>query len=306
MTTNASGRLLMVIEGAPPMSARNRPAALLSSVSEDYATAIGMRVVSGRWITNSEQAPTCVINAQLAARDFPGEDPIGQRLQIAGPLSATGPNVTFATIVGVVADLRYGDLETPPEPEIFADYRHTSPFAMTFVARLSGNPRSAARDIREVIASVDRFQSVSEVKTLASVLDDSMAARRFNIFLFGIFSGTALLLAMIGVYGVLAYSAALQTREIGIRMAFGAERADVLRLILRRASVIVSVGLLGGMTSALGITRLMVGLLYGVTPTDPLTFATVILVVTGTSLAACALPAWRAANLNPAAALRAE
>jgi putative ABC transport system permease protein len=133
-----------------------------------------------------------------------------------------------------------------------------------------------------------------------------MAPRRFNIFLFGVFSGTALLLALIGVYGVLAYSAALQTREIGIRMAFGAARADVLRLMLRRASVIVGVGLLGGITSALGITRLMVGLLYGIPPTDPLTFATVIMVVAGTSLAACAFPTWRAANLNPAAALRAE
>ena len=306
MTTNASGRLLIVIEGAPPMSARNRRAALLSSVSEDYARAIGMRVVEGRWITDSDPAPTCVINEQLAARDFPGEDPIGQRLQIAGPPGATGPDVTFATIVGVVADLRYGDLETPPEPEIFAGYRHMSPFGMTFVARLSGHPRSAGRDIREVIASVDRFQSVSEVKTLANVLDDSMAPRRFNIFLFGIFSATALLFAMIGVYGALAYAAALQTREIGIRMAFGAQRGDVLWLTLRRASVIVSVGLLGGIAGAMGVTRLMVGLLYGVTPMDPLTFATVTIVVAGTSLAACALPAWRAANLNPAVALRAE
>jgi hypothetical protein len=265
-----------------------------------------MRIVKGRWITDSEQTPSCVINEQLAERDFPTEDPVGRRLQIAGPPGATGPDVTFATIVGVVADLRYGDLETPAEPEIFADYRHRSPFSITIVARVSGNPRSAGRDVRTVIASVDTAQTVSEVKTLENVLDDSITPRRFTMFAFGVFAGTALLLAVIGVYAVLAYSVVLQTREIGIRMAFGAARADVLRMILRRGSVIVSVGLLAGTAIALALSRVMVGLLYGISPTDPLAFAAVIIVVAGSSLAACAFPAWRAANLNPSAALRAE
>jgi putative ABC transport system permease protein len=145
MTTNGGGRMRMFVEDTPVLSLRDRPVVRHSSVSEGYARAIGIRVLAGRWLTDTEPTPVFVINESLARRDFPGQDPIGKRIQIDGPRGGTAAaGATFAPIVGVVADLKYAKLETPPEPEIFADYRHASPFTITIIARMTGAPFTSA------------------------------------------------------------------------------------------------------------------------------------------------------------------
>jgi putative ABC transport system permease protein len=306
MSTNSSGRMRLLIEGATG-PVQDRPTALHSSVSAGYAKAIGMRVVAGRWFSDAEPEPVFVINQSLARVAFGSSDPIGQRLQVAGQPGPTAPGgVTFASIVGVVADLRYVRLDTSPVPEIFALYSHALPFSINIVARTSGDPRALAPIVRSAVAGIDKAQSVSPVVTVEEVLTDSIAPRRFTVFLLGTFAGVALLLALIGIYGVMAYSVALRTREIGVRMALGAERRAVVRMVVGQGMGIALAGLAAGVVAALAATRVMAGLLYDVTPTDPATFAVVIAGLGLTTLAACSIPAFHASRVDPMTALRCE
>ena len=307
MSTNAGGRMRLIIEGRPESPMQDRPTALHSSVSADYAKAIGMRVVAGRWVTDAEREPVFVINESLARGAFPGEDPIGKRLQTNGPPGATAAaGAKFATIVGVVADLKYTKLDEAPEPEVFADYLHASPFSINFVVRTSGNPLPMAPTIRALVAGVDKAQTIADTRTVEAALTESIAPRRFTVFLLGAFAATALLLALIGIYGVIAYSVAQRTQEIGVRMALGAESRAVVLMVVRQGMSIAIAGLVLGVAAALALTRVMTGLLYEVTPTDPATFAAVIGVLAATALVACCGPALKAARVDPLVALRCE
>jgi putative ABC transport system permease protein len=303
ITTNAGGRMRLFVEGGPEIPDAERPVVLHSSVSAGYARAIGMRMVAGRWLTDAEPGPVFVINESLARRDFAGEDPIGKRIRLGGP---PGSPVRYARVVGVVADLRSTKLDATPEPEIFADYAHSAPFAVTLVVRAAGDPLALASTIRSRLVEIDKTTMVSDVTTVEQVLADSIAPRRFNVFLFGTFAASALLLALIGIYGVIAYSVAQRTHEIGVRMALGAERGTVVGMVVQQGMAIAAAGLLFGLAAALALTRVMTGLLYNVTPTDPATFAVVIAALAATALAACCGPALKAARVDPLVALRYE
>ena len=307
MSTNAGGRMRLFIEGHLASSTQDRPTALHSSVSADYAKAIGMRVVAGRWVTDAEREPVFVVNESLARGAFPGENPIGKRIQTDGAPGATAAaGAKFGTIVGVVADLKYTKLDASPEPEIFADYSHASPFTINFVVRTTGSPLAIAPTIRALVDSVDKAQTITDTRTVEAALSESIAPRRFTVFLLGVFAATALLLALIGIYGVIAYSVAQRTQEIGVRMALGAERRAVVLMVVRQGMSMAIAGLVLGVAAALALTRVMTGLLYEVTPTDPATFAAVVGVLAATALAACCGPAFKAARVDPLVALRHE
>ena len=307
LTTNAGGRDRLFIEGAPPVPLADRPVVVQSSVSEDYARAIGMRLLAGRWVTDTEPRAVFVVNQSLAHLLFQEESAVGKGIQIGGPQGASAADgAVFAPIVGVVADLDYAKLNTPPAPEIFADYRHASPFSLTFVVRVSASPRATATLIRQVMANIDKAQPVKDVKTVAALLADSIADRRFTVFLLGTFAAVALFLALLGVYGVISYSVSTRTREIGVRMALGAERAVVVRMVIREGMTIALTGVLLGVVSALAVTRVIAGLLYDVAPADPATFAIVAALAGAAALAACVGPALKASSIDPLAALRCE
>jgi putative ABC transport system permease protein len=301
VSSGGDGRMLVVVEDIPDVPPEQRPRATVSTTSAGYASAIGMRIVKGRWLTDAEPELAIVVNEALARRVFPGQDPIGRRIRAPG----MGPTV-FAPIVGIVADLRYANLDAAPEPEIFFDYGHARPFALTLALRTAGDPAAVAPAIRTLAGAVDRTQPIFDVKPLETTLADSIASRRFNLILLATFAATALLLALVGIYGVIAYSVAQRTHEIGVRMALGAERREVVRMIVWQGMTIAAAGILAGVVAALALTRVIASLLYDVTPTDPLTFTAVAGALALTALAASCGPAIKGALVDPIVALRCE
>jgi putative ABC transport system permease protein len=301
VSSSADGRMRLDIESAPDVPPEQRPSALVSVVSDGYAEAMGMRIVKGRWVRDDEPAPVFVMNEALARRYFAGQDPIGKRFRLPWI-----DNKSFATVVGVVADLRYANLDAPSEPELFTDYRHARPFGLTVAMRMSGDPMQAAAPVRALLSGADRTQPIFDVKPLDVALADSIAPRRFNLLLLGTFAGSAFVLALVGIYGVIAYSVAQRTHEIGVRMALGAERREVVRMIVVQGMAIAAAGIMVGVVAALALTRVMTSLLYEVTPTDPATIAAVAGALALTALAASCGPAIKGALVDPIVALRCE
>ena len=296
-----SGRILLFVDGAPDVPRELRPNSVLTITSASYADAIGMRIVKGRWLRDDEAGPVYVMNESLVRRYFPGQDPIGLRVRLPWLNDRS-----FATVVGVVADLRYSNLDAASEPELFTDYQHGDPHSMTLAMRTAGDPAAAAPAIRTLLAAVDRDVPPFDVRPLDAALADSIAPRRFNMLLLGTFAASALLLALIGIYGVIAYAVAQRTHEIGVRMALGAQRREVVRMVVGQGMAIVSAGIALGVAAALALTRVLASLLYEVTPTDPATFAFVAGLLAITALAACGGPALKAALVDPIVALRCE
>jgi len=299
--SNGDSIMLVTVEGTPDMPPDQKPRAILSSASEGYASALGFRVTKGRWLTDHEPTPVFVINETLARQVFPGVDPIGKRIRLPF-VNATG----FAPVVGVVADLRYSKLGAAIEPELFIDYPHTQIAGATLAIRTTNDPLSLAPVLRTLLSSIDRTQALFDVKPLDVALADSIAPRRLNLLLLGTFALSALLLAILGIYGVVAYAVAERTREIGVRIALGAARGHVIVMIVRQGMALVLGGIGLGCVAAVASTRVMTTLLYEVTPTDPATFAAAVVTVGLTALAACAGPAVRASRVDPLIAFRCE
>ena len=235
---------------------------------------------------------------------WPDQDPLGKRISFN---NQAGP---WYSVVGVVGDIKHQALDAETGLEVYLSYPQT-PFqaagsTLMLVARTEGDPLGFAGAVRSQVQAIDRDQPVYNIATMDQRISRSVVQRRFNMLLLIIFAGVALALATVGIYGVVSYSVSQQTREIGIRMALGAERRDVLKLVIGQGLMYTLIGVALGVAGAFGLTRLMTGLLYGVTATDPLTFVCVSVLLVIAALLACYLPARRATNVDPMEALRYE
>ena len=242
-----------------------------------------------------------IINEAMARRYFPKGDALGRRVRL-GP----DPSDPFETIVGIVGDVRQAGLESEPVPTVFVNNHQEMWGGLGLAVRTSGDPRSAESTVRRVVHAIDPLIAVSGVSTMEEVVGTSLAARRFSLALVCGFAGLALALAAVGVYGVLAYTVATRKREFGIRLALGATAGSVLRLVMRQGIAWLAVGLAIGVAAALAGGRLIGSMLYGVRPTDGVTFAAVGLVLLAVVVLACAVPARRATRVDPAGAMRVE
>jgi putative ABC transport system permease protein len=286
----------------------------LRIVSPGYLAAMRIPLHRGRGFTDEDRegAPlVMIINDRLAREAFPGQDPIGKRIACCSSDSDGGPS--WKTVVGVVADVRARDMSQPAEPEFYLPLAQAPDPAwdwiqrsMTVAARGSGDPIRLVPGLREAVRGVDPAVPLYQVGTMDDRITRSLAQARFSTALLTAFGAVALLLAAIGVFGVISYGVSQRTREIGVRVALGADTGDVVRLIVRHGARLAGAGLLIGLGAALVATRLLGALLYQVSPTDPPTFVIGATVLGLSALAAAALPALRAARLDPATALRAE
>jgi putative ABC transport system permease protein len=300
--SGARPRGIVNLDGAPPFPPGQGTLASFHVVSAGYLHAIGMRLIQGRWMTDNEPADVVMVNQSLARRVFGNEDPVGKRIRVMRIIPTT---TSPATIVGVVADLRYAKLDAEPEPETYVPYRQLPDIqSVGVVIRTTGDPRALAPDLRKLISDIDREQPVYEVATLEQALADSIAPRRFNMLLLGVFAAIAVLLAAVGIYGVVSYAVTQRTQEIGVRIALGARQDEVVRMVVKQGMGVVAVGVGTGLAAALALTRLMAGLLYEVKPSDPQTFVVVCTALAAAALLACWLPARKAARVDPVIALR--
>ena len=293
------------IEGRPQATGAESIEVPLDAVSAKYFKVMGIPLISGREFDERDAMgtpPVAIINETFANRFFPGEDPIGKRYVYGGP----APDNPWITIVGVVGDMRRTGFDRPVRPETFLPESQNPDNALTVVARTSTDPASFAGMLRDQVWSIDREQSVYDIKTMDQTLSEMLSQRRFNMLLLGIFASVALLLAALGIYGVISYSVSQRTHEIGIRMAMGAQSRDVLTLVVRHGLVLTGTGIGAGLIASFGLTRLMATLLYGVSATDPVTFVAIPIVLAGVALGACFVPARRASRVDPIEALRYE
>jgi putative ABC transport system permease protein len=244
-----------------------------------------------------------LVNEALVRRFFPNEDPIGRRVTFDDP---TSPTAVWRTIVGVVADARRYGLDEAPRPELYFPYAQAPRRYMTIVMRTAGDPAALAAVARAAVWGIDPEQPVSEVRTLDQILTRSLAARRFNMLLLAVFAATALALATVGLYGVVAYSIARRTREFGVRLALGAQPRDLVCLVLAHGLGLTLAGLVIGLFVSLAATRALSTMLYEVSATDPVTFGAISAVLALVAAAASYLPARRAMRVDPLVALRAE
>lgn len=270
--------------------------------TSDYFRAMNIPVLQGRSFAEQDNmhAPLVVVlDQQVARRAWPDENPIGKRVR-------SGPTSPWAEVVGIVGHIRHESLESDQRWQIYWNYLQRARDRMTLMVRTSGDARSLVYPVLGAIKAVDQDQPVFAVRTMTEVLDQSLALRWFNTVMITLFAGSSLLLAMIGIYGVIAWTVRQRTREIGVRLALGAQRGAVLTLVLQNGLKLTSAGIVLGLVGSLGLVRLLRSMLFVVGPTDPLTFAIVPVLIILAALLACWIPAWRATKVDPLVALRQE
>ena len=294
------------VEGKPPMPIAEQIETPVDMVTPSYFRTMGISLLRGREFSEQDGLETqqvAIINDTFARRFWPGEDPIGQRYKFGDSTS----NAPWMTVVGVVGDMRRTGLDVDVRCETFLPYtqRRFVGF-LSVVVRAKSDPRGIATAVRDQVWSMDPNQPVSHIRTMDQLLDGMMAQRRLNMVLFALFGGVALVLAAVGVYGVISYSVTQRTHEIGVRMALGAGRAEVLRMILKNGMGLVLAGVAIGLLASFGLTRLMSTLLFGVSATDVATFVVISGILSFVAFAACLVPALRAIKVDPMIALRYE
>ncbi|HWO01613.1 MAG TPA: ABC transporter permease [Blastocatellia bacterium] len=295
-----------IIDGRDPLAVGDEPELVTRSVSRDYFKTMGIPLLAGRGFSaqdNADAPMVAVINQSMVREYFANQDPIGARFRWARG------NPYWITIVGVVGDVKHFGFGVAEQPAAYTAYEQLDqPWKrwMTLVIRGESDQSTLLGQVKSQLWAVDPLLPVTRVQSMTEVMAASLAEQRFNMTLLGIFAAVALTLAAVGIYGVMSYSVTQRTHEIGVRMALGADRGNVVTLVLRQGLLLTSMGVGAGLAAALGLTRVMSSLLFGVSATDPLTFAIISLLLAGVALAACFVPARRATKVDPLIALRYE
>jgi putative ABC transport system permease protein len=293
------------LEGQSVAEALKNRVPNFEAVTPHYFRTFRIPMKAGREFTDEDtnQSPlTAIISETMAKTLFPGVDPLGKRIR----LGAAAPEDPWRTIVGIAGDVRYRELQNVRFDLYFPFAQWPSAFVNHFAVRTTTEPAALLATVRREVAAIDPAQAVTRVATMDELVAANLAQSRFSAVLLNWLSGLALLMAAIGIYGVLAYSVARRTGEFGIRLALGAQAGDILRLVIGQGMRLVVVGLVLGLTASFALTRLIAGLLFEVSPTDPLSFAGIVLLLMAIALFACSLPARRATKVDPMVALRHE
>jgi len=302
MSTVALAWEPVVIEGYVPKNAQDFIISNVRIVSPEYFHTMGIQLLKGRYFDEHDTKggpETVIVDETLAQRFWPNEDPLGKRVQ-------RGNSGSWRTVVGVISNAKQYSHEKEPPIAVYFPFEQYLARSMFLVIRTSIDPLKLTPAITREIQELDPEMPVYDLNSMDQRLYDSLARRRFAMLLLGVFAVIALILAAIGIYGVMVYSVSQRTHEIGIRMALGAQRANILNLVIRQALVLASIGTVIGLTGAFALTRIMSSLLYGISATDPFTFVITPLVLGGTALLAAYVPARRAAKVDPMVALRCE
>jgi putative ABC transport system permease protein len=266
---------------------------------------LGTPLLRGRFFTDSDDRGTpnvVLIDDALAQRYFANQDALGKRIKRGG----RGSNAPWLTIVGVVGNIKSDGFDQPDQPHLYSPILQNPNYSMAIFLKTESSPLGLITSLREQVRSVDPNLPLFGARTMEEVVSDSLAQRRFAMQVVGLFGVLALLLASIGIYGVMAFSVSQRTREIGIRVALGASRANILRWVMRQGLVLIAIGVATGLIASFALTRLLRNLLFGVAPTDAITYGALAVVLVVVALLACYIPARRATKVDPLVALRYE
>jgi putative ABC transport system permease protein len=310
MPLTRSGYMLQLfIEGQPRPPLNQEPVSNIRLTATGYFETVGVPLLRGRLFTAAETSgaePVAVINRSAAELFWPDQEALDQRITFGNPFDPEADEVIWWRVVGVVGDVHHESLAAETEPEIYLPLLQSPDEALTLVLRTAGDPTALVGPVRSELAALDPDLPLFNIRTLQQIVDESVAQPRFNSILLTVFAGLALLLAAIGVYGLISYSVTQRLREIGVRLALGAGRGSILRLIMGQGMLPVAAGSVLGIGIALLATRLLTSLVFAVSPTDPLIFISVTLLLLAIAAVACLVPAWRATRVDPIVVLRDE
>jgi putative ABC transport system permease protein len=311
------GKFFTPLDRALPTSTDTVPHARYRAVSGHYFQALGIRLIKGRLLDEHDQAgraPAIVVSESLVRKFWPNQDVIGKQALLSPPenlipkeLIPPGAHIPVFTVVGVVGDVHYDSLDHEPPPAVYGSvFQHDYVSSPRFAVATEGDPRALILSIRNVLSELDPNLPLAAPFTMEQIISESTAQPWLDTILLGLFGGLAMLLAAVGIFGVMSYSVSQRTSEIGIRMALGAGRGDVLIMVCKQGLLLAAIGLLAGLALAFALTRLISKILFGISPTDPLTFAAIVVVLGLVALLACYIPARRATRVDPMVALRYE
>lgn len=290
------------IEGRPEPEAGKEMIIHTRSVSPDYFETLGIGLIKGRNFSDRDKSDApraAIINDDLARIYFPNEDPLDKRITF-------DDGESWISIVGVIEDVKQLGLDSSAKPEVYFPYLQRAAPSMSLVVRTASDPLALAGAVKSQIQMIDKDLPIDDAQTMQQLLAESTSGRRFNMLLLTVFATVALVLAIVGIYGVMSYTVTQRTHEIGIRVAIGAQSRDVFRMVIGQGMMLAMIGVAFGLVGAFGLTRLMTTMLFGVEPTDPATFVSIAVLLTTVALVACCIPGRRAAKVNPLVALRYE